>query len=167
MNYTTHGILQAKILEWVAVPFSRGSSQPRNRTQVSCVAGRFFTNWAIREAPLCSDSCPFGQWPSNHLILCLLFLLLPSVFPSIQIFSSESAFRIRWPKYWSVSIHPSSEYAGWFPLRLIGLISLLSKGLLSIFCSTTIWKHQFFSTQPSLWSNSYILTWQLEKPYAV
>ena len=45
-------ILQARILEWVAVPFSRGSSQPRDRTRVSCLAGGFFTNWAIREAQL-------------------------------------------------------------------------------------------------------------------
>jgi len=52
MNYTVHGILQARILEWVAFPFSRGSSKPRDRTHVSCIAGRFFTNWAIREAPI-------------------------------------------------------------------------------------------------------------------
>ena len=45
-DYTVHGILQAKILEWVAFPFSRGSSQPRDRTQVSCIAGGFFTSWA-------------------------------------------------------------------------------------------------------------------------
>ena len=48
--YIVHGILQARILEWVAVPFSRGSSQPRDRTQVSRIAGGFFTTWAIREA---------------------------------------------------------------------------------------------------------------------
>ena len=47
-DYTVHGILQATILEWVAFPFSRGSSQPRERTQVSCIVGRFFTNWATR-----------------------------------------------------------------------------------------------------------------------
>ena len=46
------GILQAKILEWVAMPSCRGSSQPRDRTQASCIAGRFFTSWATREAPL-------------------------------------------------------------------------------------------------------------------
>ena len=46
---SVHGILQARTLEWVAISFSRGSSQPRNQTQVSCIAGRFFTNWAIRE----------------------------------------------------------------------------------------------------------------------
>ena len=50
MDYTVHGILQARILEWVAFPFSRGSSQPRDRTQVSLIAGRFFTSWATREA---------------------------------------------------------------------------------------------------------------------
>ena len=45
-----HGILQARILEWIAIPFSRGSSQPRDRTYVSCIADGFFTNWAIKEA---------------------------------------------------------------------------------------------------------------------
>ena len=153
MNYTTHGILQAKILEWVAFPFSRGSSQPRNRTQVSCVAGRFFTNWAIREAPLCSDSCPFGQWPSNHLILCLLFLLLPSVFPSIQIFSSESAFRIRWPKYWSFgfSNSPSSEYSGLisFKINWFALLAVL----------------QHHSSKASILQCSVFFMVQLSHPY--
>ena len=50
MDYTVHGILQARILEWVAFPFSRGSSQPSDWTQVSRIAGRFFTSWATREA---------------------------------------------------------------------------------------------------------------------
>ena len=50
MHYIVHGTLQARILEWVAFPFSRGSSRHRNRTQVSCITGRFFTNWGIREA---------------------------------------------------------------------------------------------------------------------
>ena len=52
MDYTVHGILQAGILEWVAFPFSKGSSQTRDWTQVSCIAGRFFTSWAIREYKL-------------------------------------------------------------------------------------------------------------------
>ena len=50
MDYTVHGILQARILEWVAFPFSRGSSRPRNRTHVSRIAGGFLTSWATREA---------------------------------------------------------------------------------------------------------------------
>ena len=49
VDYTTQGILQARILEWVDFPFSRGSSQPRDQTQVSHIAGRFFTSWAIKE----------------------------------------------------------------------------------------------------------------------
>ena len=85
---------------------------------------------------------------SNHLILCCPLLLLPSVFPSIsvlvfpsiRVFSNESAFCIRWPKYWSFrfSISPPNEYSGWFPLGLIGLISLLSKGLSGVFSSTSL-----------------------------
>ena len=50
MDYTVHGILQARILEWVAFPFSRGSSQPKDPTQVTCTAGGFFTSWATRDA---------------------------------------------------------------------------------------------------------------------
>ena len=50
MDYTVHGILQTRILEWIAFPFSRGSSQPMDQTQVSHIAGRFFTSWATREA---------------------------------------------------------------------------------------------------------------------
>ena len=81
--------------------------------------------------------------------------LLPSIFPSIKVFSNESVLRIRWPKYWgfSFSISPSKEYSG-----LTGLISSLSKGLSRVFSSTTVQKHQFFGAQPSLWSNSHIHT---------
>ena len=50
VDYAVHGILQARILEWVAIPFFRGSSQPRDRTQVSHIAGGFFTSWATRDA---------------------------------------------------------------------------------------------------------------------
>ena len=46
-----HGIFQARILEWIAIPFSRASSQPRNQTQISCIASKFFNVWAVREAP--------------------------------------------------------------------------------------------------------------------
>ena len=91
---------------------------------------------------------------SNHLILCPL-LLLPSIFPSIWVFPSESSLHIRWPNYWSFSFSISlSNIQSWIPLGLTGLI-LQSKGLWRVFSSTTIWKHQFFSTQPSLWSNSH------------
>ena len=71
---------------------------------------------------------------SNRLVLHCLPLLLSSVFPSIRVFYSESALCIRWPKHWSFSfsISPFNEYSIWLPLRLTGLISLLSKGLSSL-----------------------------------
>ena len=101
--------------------------------------------------------------PSNHLILCH-HLLLPSIFPSISIFSNELSLHIRWPKYWSFSISPSSEYSELISLGLTGLISLQPKGLSRVFSNTAVWKHQFFFTKPSLWSNSYIWTWLWERP---
>ena len=86
--------------------------------------------------------------PSNHLILCHPFLLLPSIFPQIRVFSNESALHIRWPKYWSFSfnISPSSEHPGLIPLGWTGWISMQSKGLSRIFSNTTFQKHQFFGT---------------------
>ena len=104
--------------------------------------------------------------PSNHLILCHPLLLLPSIFPNIRVFSNESALCIRWLKYWSFSISPSNENSGLISLGLTILIFLLSKGLSRVL-STTIWKHQFTGAQPSLWSNSHICTWQLEKNIAL
>ena len=94
---------------------------------------------------------------SNHLFLCRL--LLPSVFHSITVFSNVSSLYIRWPKYWSFSISPSSEYSGLISFRMDGLISLQSMGLSGVFSIKTIQKHQFFSVQPPLWSNSHIHTW--------
>ena len=103
--------------------------------------------------------------PSNHLILCHP-LACCHIFPSIRVFSKESVLHIRWPKYWSCSfgISPSHEYSGWFPSGLTSLISLQPKGLWRVFSSTTQ-MHQFFSAQPSLWSNSHICTWLLENQY--
>ena len=71
MDYTVHGILQARILEWVAVPFSRGSSQPRDRTQVFHITGRFFTSWAIKGSPRILEWVAYAfssgsSWPRNH-----------------------------------------------------------------------------------------------------
>ena len=147
--------------------------------------------------------------PSNHLMLCCP-LLLPSIFPRINVFSSESALCIRWPKYWSFSFSIlSMNIQDWLPLGLSGLISLQSKGLSRVFSNThctcmhicfsrvqlcaTPWtaahqaplstgfsrqeywsglpfpspirRHQFFSAQHSLWANSQIHTWLLEKPW--
>ena len=121
----------------------------------------FVIPWAPQEAIHASLSFTISQcllklmstesvMPSNHLILCCPFLLLPSIFPSIRVFSKMSVLCIRWPKYqsFSFSISPSNEIQDWFPLGLTGLISLQSKGLSRIFSNTTVQKHQFFGIQP-------------------
>ena len=109
--------------------------------------------------------------PSNHLILCRPLILLPSVLPSIRVFSSEPVIRIMWPKYWSFrfSIRPQHQHQNiqdWFPLGLTRLISLQSKGLSRVSSNTTVQKHQFFRAKLSLWmwSKSHIRTWLLKKP---
>ena len=127
----------------------------------------FLTPWtAVHQAPLSITS----SWSllklmsiklvmsSNHLFLCHPLLLLPSVFPSVRVFSKQSVLCIRWLKYWNVSFSfsPSNEYSGLFPLGLTGLISLQSQGLSRVFSNTIVQKHQFFSAQLSLWSNSYM-----------
>ena len=104
--------------------------------------------------------------PSNHLILCHPLPLLPSNFPSIRVFSKESVLHIRCQSIGvsaSASVLPMNIH-DWFPLALTSWISLLSKGLSRVFSNTTVQKHQFFSAQLSLYSNSLIHTWVLEKP---
>ena len=98
--------------------------------------------------------------PSNHLILCRP-LLLPSIFPSIRVFSNESALHIRWQKYWSFSfsISLSNEYSGLISFRMDWLDLLAVQGTLKSLLQTTVQKHQFFCAQLSLWSNSDIYTW--------
>ena len=100
--------------------------------------------------------------PFNHLILCCPLLLLPSIFPSIRVFSNELALHIKWEKIRapaSASVFPMN-IQGWFPLGLAGLISLQSEGFSRVFSSTTIQRHQFSGAQLSLWSNSHIHTWK-------
>ena len=121
----------------------------------------FVTPWtAARQASLSitnSQSSPKPMsiesvMPSNYLILCCPLLLLPSLFPSIRVFSNKSALRMRWPKYWSFSfsISPSNEYSGLISFRMDCWISLQSKGLSRVFSNTIVQKHQFFSIQLSL-----------------
>ena len=98
---------------------------------------------------------------SNHLILCCPLLLLPSIFPSNRVFSNESAVLIKWPKYWSFSfnISPSNECSGLISFRMDWLDLLAVQGTLkSLLQYKTLQKHQLFSTQLSLESNSHIHT---------
>ena len=98
--------------------------------------------------------------PSNCLILCCSFLLLSS----IRVFSSELALCIRWPKYWSFSISPSNEYLGLISIKTDWFDRLAIQGTLKSLLQHTVWKHQLFGAQPSLWSNSHMPTWLLGKP---
>ena len=97
--------------------------------------------------------------PSNHLILCRPLLLLPSIFPSIRVFSNESAFRIRWPKYWSFSfnISPSNEHPGLISFRMDWLDLLAVQGTLKSLL-------QHYSLKASVLQRSAFLMVQLSHP---
>ena len=98
--------------------------------------------------------------PSNHLILCRPHLLLPSIFPSIRVFSNESVLCIKWPKHWSfsLSISPSNEYSGLISFRMDWLDLCAVQGTLKSLLQHHIQKYQFFGAQLSLQSNSHIHT---------
>ena len=115
----------------------------------------------------CSNSCSLSQW--CHPIISF------SVFPfssGVQSFPAPGSFIMnQFFASGGQSIGASASTSvismiiqDWFPLGLTGLISLLSKRISGVFSSTTVQKHQFFSSQPSLWYNSYIYIWLLEKP---
>ena len=98
--------------------------------------------------------------PSNHLILCCTLLLLPSILPSIRVFSNESVLCTGGQ---SIGVSPSASVLPMniqdrSPLGWTGWISLQSKGLSRVFSNTTVQKHQFFGAQLSLWSNAHIQT---------
>ena len=139
-----HGILQARILEWVSSVqlLSRVWLFATPWTAAQQASLSITNSWSLLKPMSIVSVIPF-----NHLILCRPLLLLPSIFPSIRVFSNESLLCIRWPKCWnfSFSISPSNEYSEW-----TGWISLQSKGLSRVFSNTTIQKHQFFGAQLSL-----------------
>ena len=141
---------------------------------LSCV-WLFVTPWtAAHQSPLsftisrvCSNSCQSSQWchPTlsssvTRFSSCPQSFSASLSFPMNQLFASGGQ-SIRTSA--SASVIPMN-IQGWFPLGLTGLIFLKSKGLSRVFSSTTVWKHQFFGVQPSLWSNSHIRTWPVEKP---
>ena len=117
----------------------------------------FVTPWAAaRQASLSitnsrSPPKPMSielMMPSNHVILCCPLFLLPSIFPSIRVFSNESALHIRWPKDWSFSfnVSPSKEHPGLISFRMNWLDLLAVQGTLKSFSNTIVQKHQFFGT---------------------
>ena len=96
--------------------------------------------------------------PSNHLILCRPLLLLPSIFPSIRVFSKESVLYIRWPKYWSFSISPSNEYSGLISFRIDSLDLPAVRGTLKSLL-------QHHSSKASILQCSALFMVQLSHPY--
>ena len=114
-----------------------------------------------------SNSCPLSRWchptiSSSAALFSFCLQSFPALgsFPMNWLFMSDGQSIEVWS---SASVLPMN-IQNWFPLGLTGLISSQTKGLFRVFSSTTIWKHQFFSAQSSLWSNSHIHTWLLEKP---
>ena len=144
---SAHGIFQARILEWVAISYSRGSSRPMDWTQVSRVSRitrrilyQFSSVQSLSRVRLSATPwIPARQaslsitnsrnsliltsiesvMPSSHLILCRPLLILPQIPPRISVFSNESTLCMRWPKYWSFSfnISPSNEHPGLISFR--------------------------------------------------
>ena len=109
----------------------------------------------------CSNTCPSRRlMQSNHLILCRPLPLPPSSFPSIRVFSNESALRIRWPKYWifSFSISPSNEYSGLISFRMDWLDLLVVQGTLK-----SLLQHHN-SKASVLWHSAFFIV-QLSHPY--
>ena len=146
-------------------PFNSVQSLSRVRLFVSPWTAAHQASLSMTNPRVYPNSCPLSQWcHQKHLFLCRPLVLLPWIFPSIRVFSNESALRIRWPKYWSFSISPSMNTQVWSPLWWTDWISLQAKELSRVFSNTTVQKHQFFSVQLSLYSNSQIHTWLLEKP---
>ena len=96
--------------------------------------------------------------PSNHLILCHPFLLLPSIFPSIRVFCNESTLWSNWPKYWNFSISSSKEYSGLFAFRIDWLDLLAAQGTLKSLL-------QDHSSKASILQHSAFFTAQLSPPY--
>ena len=146
-----------------AFPGQFSSARSLSRVQL------FATPWtAARQASLSitnSQSLPKlmsieSVMPSNHLILCRPLLLLPSIFPSIRVFSSESALHIRWPKYWSFSfsISPSKEYPGLISFRMDWLDLLAVQRTFK-----TLLRHH--SSKASIFGHSAYLRVQLSHPF--
>jgi len=190
MDYLVHGILQSRILDWVAFSFSRGSSQTRDWAGVSCIAGGFFTSWTtvqFSSVQLLSHVQLFATpWitarqvslsitnsqspltlmsiesvmPSSHLILCRPLLHLPPIPPSIRVFSNDSTLHKRWPKYWSFSFSISPFN------EHLGLISFRMEWLDLLAVQGTLKSIlQHHSSKASILQHSAFFTVQLSHPY--
>ena len=132
------GILQERVLEWLAISFSIQMFQLSLVTQ-SCLTLRYPMNYNTPGSLSITNSRSLLKlmyiklvMPSSHLILCCPLLLLPPILPSIMVFSNESTLHVRWPKYWSFSfnISPSNEHPGLISSRMDWLDLVAVQGTL-------------------------------------
>ena len=151
------GVFQCSSKIWVHLQFYSSVSSVQLLSPVQL----FVTPWTVaRQASLpITNSWSLlklmsiqAVMTSNHLILCWPLILLPSIFPSIRVFSIESVLHIRWPNYWSFSfsISPSNEYSGLISFRIVWLELLEVQGTLKSLLQHTVQKYQFFGAQLSL-----------------
>ena len=158
-------------VSWVPALAGRFFTTVPSESQVQSLSriGLYVTPWTAA----CQASLSIGNsqsllklmssksvMPSNHLILCRPLLLLPSIFPSIRVFSNESVLPIRWPKYWSFSfnISPSNEYSGLISFRMEWLGLLAGQGTLKSLL-------QHHSSEVSILQSSVFFIVQLSHPY--
>ena len=163
------GILQARILEWIAIPFCTWVSYQFSSVQSLSRVRLFVTPWtAALQASLSIDNSRSllklmsieSVMQSNHLIVCRPLLLLPPVFPIFRVFSNKSVLCIRWSKYWSFSfcISPSNEYLGLISFRMDWLDLLAVQGTLK-----SLFQHHS-SKASILWHSASFIV-QISHPY--
>ena len=162
---SVHGILQARVLEWLALKVYISVQSVQSLSHVWL----FVTPWtAAHQASLSITNSPSllqlmsieSVRPSNHLIFCHPLILQPSIFPSIRVFSNESALPIRWPKYWTFSCHisPSNEHPGLISFRMDWLDLLAVQGTLKSLL-------QHHSSKAAILHHSAFFIVQLSHPY--
>ena len=151
------------------IPLKLGIKPPFSSVAQSCPTLCDSIDHSMAGLPVHHQLLGFNQthvhWVSDAIQpshLCCPLFLLPSIFPSIRVFSNESALSIRWPKYWSFSfnISPSNEHSGLISFRIDWLDLLVNQ----VNLKNLLQKHQLFGPQLSLQSSSHIHTWPLEKP---
>ena len=173
-HFSVHGILQARILQWVAMPSSSlyYSSVQFSRSVVSDSLPLHKLQHVRPPCPspipgVHANSCPLSRWCHPAISSSVLpFSSCPQSLPGSESFPISQLFA--WGGQ-SIGVSALASFLskntqGWSPLEWTGWISLQSKRLSRVFSNTTVQKHQFFDAQLSLKSNSHIHTWPLEKP---
>ena len=150
--YISHFVVALQLLSYVQLFVTSGTAA-QQATLSSTISRSLFKLMSVESVIL-----------TNHLILCCPLLLLPLVFPSIRVFSNECTLCIRCSKYWSFRICPSHEYSELISFRIAWLDLLAVQKTLQTLFQHHNPKTSIFGAQSSLWSNSHIHTWLMDKP---